>query len=190
MYYHTVDTCPTIRLLGESGNFELRSNGLYVVAPPSIHPDTKHPYTVGRMAQIATLDTAALKRLTDWLQSLRPQPTPRKAVVNVPTRGETNYRDKLGRPIRNGNAYAKYSLNDEAGRVARVGVGGRATALNTAAFRMGQLAARGWIDYSTVETALLRASAGWQDADLSEQARSKMIRTGFTSGAGKATDRD
>lgn len=181
LYYYT-DTLPGNRRVN---GIELRGNGCYVVAPPSIHPDTKQPYTVYKQKPPLRADLAGVEK---WLDGMRGSETPRKAV-ELPTIGETGYRDAKGRPIRNGAAYARWSLNDEAGRVGQARIGNRAATLNTAAFRMGQLGARGWIAYSAVEQILLASSSGWQDADLSEQARAKMIRTGFESGAGKMTDR-
>lgn len=183
LYYHT-DTLPkNMRVNG----IELRGNGCYVVAPPSVHPDTQQPYTVHKQLPPMRADLAGVAA---WLEGLRGGETVAKAKPELPTIGETGYLDAKGRPIRNGAAYARWSLNDEAGRVQAARVGNRAAALNTAAFRMGQLAARGWVSYSTVEQMLLAASCAWSDADLNEQARAKMIRAGFESGAGKMTDRD
>ncbi|MBZ0284052.1 MAG: bifunctional DNA primase/polymerase [Anaerolineae bacterium] len=193
LYYYTNEPTATTRVLGVEGNFELRSEGLYVVAPPSIHPESKHPYMVAR--PLPPLHLPDLRQLQQWLIQRRQQTAPQRPAKPspVPTgaapQPNHQYVDKRGNPIRNGRAYARYALSDESGRVSRSQTGSRAIALNTAAFRMGQLAARGWIDYPDVESELLRASSGWSDHDLDERARQNMIQTGYQSGMGKAQDR-
>lgn len=195
LYYRTAQLTPTTRVLGDKGNFELRSRGLYVVAPPSIHPLSNQPYQIARVLE--PMEVEHLRELIIWLESMRPKPTPRRAAPHVPTmggqqqhQGDSRYVDKQGKPIRNGLAYASYALTSETGRVRGARVGGRAIALNNAAFRMGQLGGRGWIGYHVVQSALLSASAGWDnDRDLNEHVRAKIIRAGFESGMGKAADR-
>ena len=61
---------PTTRALDTPlGHIELRSSGTYVVAPPSIHPDTNQPYTVEKPLDI--LRVADLRDVVDWIEAFK-----------------------------------------------------------------------------------------------------------------------
>lgn len=62
---------PTARAVGipNVGNIELRSDKTYVIAPPSIHPDTKLPYIVRRSVKPARV---SLTLVSQWVESLKP----------------------------------------------------------------------------------------------------------------------
>ena len=86
---------PTTRALDTPlGHIELRSSGTYVVAPPSMHPDTTQPYTVEKPLDM--LRVADLRDVLRWIEAFkRPavkQPEwqpPRRLPANVPSNGGT-----------------------------------------------------------------------------------------------------
>lgn len=55
---------------GELINVEVKSNGDAVCIPPSIHPDTKQPYTVA--IDLPMLQVKDLERVVAWAKSLKP----------------------------------------------------------------------------------------------------------------------
>jgi hypothetical protein len=75
--------------------------------------------------------------------------------------------------------YAAQALTDEASHVAGTQPGGRNHALNTAAFRMGQLAAHGWLAQHEIEDALLDAATR---AGLPLAETEATIRSGLDAG--------
>ncbi|MBX7070128.1 MAG: bifunctional DNA primase/polymerase [Microthrixaceae bacterium] len=138
---------------------DVRSDGGYVIAPPSLHPVgpryewTKHGET---------------PRLPGWLEKLvtpsvperRPQCEPLPVSVAI-------------------DRWAAAALQGEVDRVRRAPEGSRNHALNRAAFALGQIAGAGAIDSSDVEAHLRRAAIsvglGEREADLT-------IRSGFSAG--------
>lgn len=70
-YYFHVRSLPDTTI---APGYELRSNGAYVVAPPSIHPVTDKPYRVMSSRSVMELETAAV--LVDWVISKRPPAAP------------------------------------------------------------------------------------------------------------------
>lgn len=76
--YYKVDLLPESKPVkniplpetGELVNIEIRADGLQVVIPPSIHPDTKKPYTIEKRVPIMHLfDFEAVKA---WVIGLKP----------------------------------------------------------------------------------------------------------------------
>jgi hypothetical protein len=62
---------PTTRALDTPiGHIELRAEGTYVVAPPSIHPVTKARYVVEK--PLAILRVADLDKLVRWIEAFKP----------------------------------------------------------------------------------------------------------------------
>lgn len=82
--YYRVDLLPEncdakgIELDGESVNFEIRGDGRQVVIPPSIHPDTKQPYTVEK--RIAIMHLPDMAGVYAWVKGLQKQ-----EIWNPPT---------------------------------------------------------------------------------------------------------
>ena len=67
LYFHTAQPTVTTRTKTETGGYELRSDGCYVVAPPSIHP-SGNPYTVGNNVPVMQLDN--LNPVRDWIMTM------------------------------------------------------------------------------------------------------------------------
>lgn len=65
------------------GNLELRANGMYVVAPPSIHDRTGNPYTIFRPVPILRVNS--LIHVAAWMDS-EDRLTPKPDKADVPTR--------------------------------------------------------------------------------------------------------
>src|SRR5574341_1795326 len=70
--YLRVDRLPptTKAMQTPIGNLELRSDGAYVVAPGSIHPQTRQPYRVEKPFEI--LRVGDLGAVVDWLRAFMP----------------------------------------------------------------------------------------------------------------------
>lgn len=172
LYYHTGTLPKNARVNG----IELRGDGCYVVAPPSIHPETKQPYTVYKQLPPMRAD---LSGVAAWLDGLRSGETAVRET-NRPIIGEGQQSailDRNGQPVRNPKAYARFALNDECGRIGRQLEGGRNEHLNRSALRLGQLARLGWLTEGEIESALLDASARW--SDMSDKERQASIRSGL-----------
>lgn len=126
------------------GNIELRANGCYVVAPPSIHPETKKPYTIERAVEVMKLPD--MNQLKSWLSDMLRRPLPTSPAVR---------KDSGKRAIWIG--YARAALVGEANAVRNTAQGKRNNRLNLAAYNLGQLVGDGLISRSEVEHELLAA---------------------------------
>lgn len=116
-----------------------RGRNGYVVAPPSIHPDTGAPY---RWHEAAGPDASVVPAPAWLLDALRPQPA-------VPL---------IRRPEAPGCAYGRRALESEVAQVALAPVGERNHTLNVAALKLGQLVAGGVLDADEVVDSLLVAA--------------------------------
>ncbi len=166
-YFYTALLPRTVRATGIDtggalGNIELRADGHYVVAPPSIHPDTHKPYVIGRALPVKRL--ASLEYVGEWLNSIRPKMSTAAAPKPSGAGGHTSdpvtgMTDRDGKRINNPKGYARTALNGECEKVARTPSNGRNIQLNEAACKMGGFIGDGWIDRQVVEAALFGAAA-------------------------------
>lgn len=152
------------------GNIELRANGCYVVAPPSIHPETQRPYVVENDCPV--LRVRDLQPVVLWLIGLM------EAKKPVPQPAPT-----VKRPVVSGNQrtmrWAEAALTYECGNLRATPGGNQNNQLNRAAYNMGQIVADGHIDRMTVESALLNtALAIGQDEPQSR----RTIQSGLEAG--------
>jgi len=174
-YYRLPHSEPTCRVTASAfGNVELRSDGCYVIAPPSIHPSGK-PYTIHQAGRVLALDT--LKPVSDWIKSLMRNkhnghmPPPTGKIVQA-------------------SPYARAALAGECAAVSNAAQGGRNNALNRAAFKLGQLVAGGKIARHEVERGLYDAARA-EISDQGEQSVLKTIKSGIEAGMSKPpTHRD
>ena len=168
LYYQVDKLLPTTRALAipGGGNVELRASGTYIVAPPSLHPDTKLPYRVHN--SLPVMRVRNLQIVTSWLASLNRQSSS----------GHTETRQAWGmRAI--GLGYAATALEREIGAVQAANEGNRNNRLNLAAYSLGQLIADGMLTRGEVESALLNgALAGGQ----SEREALATIKSGIDAG--------
>jgi hypothetical protein len=125
---------------------DIRGDGGYIVAPPSIHPNGHvYAWNVG-------LDTP-LADAPEWFVSLW-----------TPDAGEEWVRNTLSGELRSyapirGRNYGERALANELSRLARASVGNRNNMLVQAAYRMGQLVAAGHLDVESVELKLAMVAA-------------------------------
>lgn len=150
--------------------FELRSDGAYIVAPPSVHPKSGQPYRLARALEPKRLDYLDdLQELRAWIWSRS-----RSAVV---TPNVVAYPSTVKEPTR----FAVAALEAEAASVRMAPNGTANHTLNRAAFKLGQLVASGAIDRSQVETVLASAAAALSERD-GERATLRTIRSGLDAG--------
>ncbi len=168
--YYRVKTLPsTTRVLYSNHQaVELRSNGCYVVAPPSIHPDTKQLYRVPTPQPI--LELPHLNEVTSWLtqQWLRKQqPMPHQIR-------RTNQEVAKSVP-----SWAEAALTYECRDVRLSTEGNRNEQLNRAAYNLGQIVGDGHLPTGRVENALLVAALA---TGLNEREARATIRSGLKAG--------
>lgn len=137
---------------------DTRGDGGYVVAPPSVHPDSRRPYQVEVRKNLAPLTGPVL-------ELLKPKAVERERV---------EYRsDDIPR------GYGETALRNECEAVANAPDGQRNHALNRAAFSLGQLVASGVIDEGYLRAEL---GAAARAAGLAEREIEKTIESGMKAG--------
>lgn len=166
--YYTADALPpTTRYLGDRYNIELRAAGCYVVAPPSIHPDTGRGYFVTCPAPIRAAGDE-LRAVVAWLRRLQ------AARQSAPARPAAPVLVAAGE-------WAMAALNAEAAAVALAPEGSRNNTLNRASFKLGQLVGAGLLTRELVERELHEAATALVMAD-GEMAVLRTIRSGLDAG--------
>lgn len=172
-YFYAETLPPTTRVTGARiGNVELRADGCYVVAPPSIHPSGK-PYNVAR--PVPVMRVYHLRDVVNWVKLLMQE----KHGGKLPEpRGKAA-------PVRNDSWYGVAALNDECRKVATAGPGERNNTLNRAAFKLGRLVYRGQLSRDVVERALLAAASALADDD-GDASVMRTIKSGLDAGSDPA----
>lgn len=168
LYYRIEDLPQTSRALNipGGGNVELRANGCYIVAPPSVHPDTAAAYTVYR--PYPPLSLRNLVNVQKWLHTLN-QPRVTQKHANAQSNGK--------RAILFG--YAVTALDRETARLRSAPEGSRNDQLNRAAYNLGQLIGDNLIPRWQVEETLLTAA---QAVGLGEREARATIKSGVEAG--------
>jgi hypothetical protein len=132
---------------------DVRAEGAYCLAPPSIHPSG---------FVYCWENDLPLAPLPDWLSCLarkpepKPAPEPGKKVSEIAVsmiRPPVDYR-----PAASLGAYGRAALEEECNRVASAIVGTRNNALNRASFSLHQLVAAGELDQGEVYRGLMNAA--------------------------------
>lgn len=142
--YHLIYAHPGGKIMSGAGKggpgVDVKADGGYVVAPPSVHPVTRHPYSWlgGPGGDLTPLPAF-------WAERLRePARTPRSAqAVSIPARGR--------------GGYAMAALRYELEEVLSAGEGTRNTSLHLAAWNLGQLVAAGMLAADRTEGLLCQA---------------------------------
>jgi hypothetical protein len=138
---------------------DLLRRGKYVVAPPSIHPDSGEPYTWVH----SPFDTP-IADAPDWLVDLARE-------IEMP---------RIARPqVSGGPKYARAALDSEYQRLASIGAGNRNNALNVAALKLARFVRTGELgETDIVETLVSAASiAGLKGPEVR-----RTIRSGLRAG--------
>jgi hypothetical protein len=154
--------CTSARLPGLPGHLpgiDLRADGGYIVAPPSLHISGEHYSWLDLGREVA--DTPA------WLRE-----SPLAARTQLPAEPP---RFRAG----DGTAYGLSALRDEVDQVTRSRPGTRNHTLNRAAFNLGRLIAGGELDASTCRAALLEAAS---TCGLGETEASRTVTSGVRAG--------
>jgi hypothetical protein len=126
-FRHPGENVRSIRRTG----IDLKAEGGYVVAPPSIHLSSRrYEWQLGPFIEPADPP--------DWLMDL---------ILPREVERETG-------PVRRGSAYGRAALRGELNTLARTQIGARNNQLNRSAFSLGQLLAVGLLDRSEVEHTL------------------------------------
>jgi P4 family phage/plasmid primase-like protien len=171
--YHGEPIKNRARDLGDG--LDVRASGGYVVAPPSIHPDTGVEYQWdGEHDPAFTAIADAPAWLTELVcgQNRRQRERSReKRTMNGPAIGAPSER------------YAEAALEDECRKVAQAREGGRNDLLNAAAFSLGQLVGGNALDRDRVERRLFAAAESCGlTVDDGENAVMATIRSGLEAG--------
>lgn len=127
---------------------DIKANGGYVLAPPTIHPSGHQYEAIGKPSDIRRI--ASIK---DLLPDYELKPEPHSPVVSAV--------DNLDRAWRNtggGSAYAQAALEGELDRLMQAKEGNRNHTLCRCAFVLGQLVAQGDLDRGIVELSLLNTA--------------------------------
>lgn len=169
LYFKVDLPISTTRTVTDLGGFELRSDGAYIIAPPSTHPSGGRYYVVNDTAPMR-LDS--MQNVRQWILSLMrekhggklPDPTPWPPAA----------------PHSN-SVYGAAAMRDEANKVRMALPGQRNEQLNRSAFKLGKLVAKGCLTRSEVESGLY-AAAMMLTATDGEAATLKTIKSGLDAG--------
>lgn len=149
---------------------DTRGDGGYIVAAPSIHPDTGAAYT---WADGLSPDDLPLAPAPQWLvDALRPKAAP--APTTPPTTPTP------AREASRTSAYGQAALDREAVAVAETAPGGRNARLNQAAFSIGSLVGGGEVLRADAERTL---TAAGREAGLEDREVAATVASGLNSGA-------
>jgi hypothetical protein len=140
---------------------DTRASGGYVVAPPSVHPDTG-----GRYAWLSGRDpwSAPPPEAPDWLLDLLDPPQPARPAA------------PKAKPRPAATSYVTKAFERELEAVALAGDGQRNQTLNKAAFSLGRFVAKGELDAVDVGEALVGAALA---AGLSRHEASRTVASGL-----------
>ncbi|HEY9658570.1 MAG TPA: bifunctional DNA primase/polymerase, partial [Allocoleopsis sp.] len=152
--YYRVDTLPTNMkvTVADVGNFEIRGNGQYVIAPPSPHL-AGFQYQLHKDLPIKPL--ANMNEISDWFNSLRQRDADDSAAAIVAT--AKAHPAKVDAPKRK-EAFLRKLLSEEVARVATSSTGNRNNSLFYAGLRLANYAAGGELAWGNIESMLMTAA--------------------------------
>lgn len=159
-------------------NHELRANGMYVVAPPSLHPSGNR-YEVRRCVEPMRLDN--MREVVRWVKSKRPAPVP---VPSAPTPAvKTHVSVPMGRALSREEYFRKRyidtAVSAQLDMVASSTEGTRNTQLYLSAQALGQFVGAGALGRSWIENELMSAA---RRAGLPDTESIRTIASGITAG--------
>lgn len=168
-YYYRCHVMPTNAW---RNGVELRSDGAYVVAPPSIHPVSHDPYRVAIAKDV--MQVGSLEPVRRWIlerggggnSTPKPTPTPSSPAS-----------------VRHSSNYGRAALLDEASKIAHAKEGDGNNTLYRAALKCGSLIASGHLNQSEVERTLEAAACSLTTRD-GLAATQRTIASGLRVGCG------
>lgn len=170
LYFRVDDLPPTTRLVYANHQaIELRANGCYVVAPPSLHPDTHAAYRAAFSAAVRRLPH--LNGVKEWLyvQLTRKQKS-----------SEATGQRSMG--VVNTSRWAEVALTNECQAVRNAKEGDRNNQLFRSAYNLGQIIADNRLPGFATANELLKAA---KQAGLTEEEAFKTIQSGINTGMAK-----
>jgi hypothetical protein len=183
LYINQLPANRKVSLGTDHNGIEIRGNGCYVVAPPSIHPDSHLPYVVCN--HVPPLRIPQLRLVAAWLDALasenKPDSTP------PPPAPPPQYRHSFVEPgkIRSPRAWTIAAVSNECRAVQTAREGMRNDRLNTAAYNLGQIVGIGWLTWNEAERVLADAAKG---AGLGERESLNTIQSGLRKGSSEPRD--
>jgi len=184
--YLYVDHLPANRKVSwgnDHSGIEIRGNGCYVVAPPSIHPVTHRRYEV--IVHTRPLHAHNLIQVQELLDSLAAANKPTAPTPPAATRPQ--YRRAFVEPgkIRYPQAWTRAAVSNECQAVQTAREGTRNDRLNSAAYNLGQIVGIGWLTWNDAERVLLDAA---KRAGLGETESLQTIQSGLNKGSSEPRD--
>lgn len=147
LYYRTIQPTVTTRTKTDIGGFELRSDGCYVVAPPSIHP-SGNPYKVSFQSPVMELDN--LDNVRSWIMHMirAKQPPVQRTEPRSVASGHNP-------------RWVNAAVNRELSNVAATSEGDANNILNAVAYRLARIAANpnSGVVESNIKADLIEAAA-------------------------------
>jgi hypothetical protein len=155
-FYHALFQCNGAVIKNRANDIgpglDTRSNGGYIVAPPSIHPDTGKPYEwVHGCAPWETEPAEA----PEWL--IRLASTSRRERESIERETERSRRIPTGKELRIAQPYVQAAVDGELDSIRKATDGSQENTLNKAAFSLGQLVGAGSLDFHTIKDSLTSA---------------------------------
>lgn len=176
LYFRVRDLPKTLRIKTHVGGFELRSDGAYMIAPPSVHPKSGKAYEMIYRRPIAFRDN--LNDVITWLESMIPQPAPVTPARTTPHQpGRWQARASYMR-----NAYMKAAVERELSAVRRARQGERNNTLFNSAMCLGRFIAGGELPAGEIRNELLGAALA---TGMPQQEAERTIASGFKWGERK-----
>lgn len=169
-YYVSVHNHPTLLVK----NYELRSNGAYVVAPPSPHP-SGNLYEVSQALE--PMHVPDMHAVVRWIKSKRPQQPPAPTQPTRPTAAHTG--GSLSREAYFKKRYIDTALTAQIDMVATSTEGNRNTQLFRSALVLGGFVSVGAVARAWLENELLIAA---RCAGLPDNESVATIRSGIDAG--------
>lgn len=138
---------------------DIRGDGGYVIAPPSLHMRGGRYAVAGRGGEIPDLP--------DWLVGLLRKQEQRREVA------------PQSLPVAHGDAWARAAADGELRHLREATPGIRNSTLNRVSFKLGQIVGAGLLDQSEIERSLVDAGVG---VGLGEREAAQTVRSGVAAG--------